>query len=83
MGELSTSREGWDAFEEEETRLLRRVTIQESFRQWLALQQTFEAQLEQTAVLFGPERWAGLVELQARLRRLGDGADSRDPPSRP
>jgi hypothetical protein len=70
MRDLSTCREGWDAFEEEETRLLRAMTIQESVARWLMLQQTFAAQLRQTADMFGPQRWATLGELQARLRRL-------------
>ena len=72
MRELSSLREGWDAFEEEETRLLRAMTVQESMRQWLMLQEAFEPQLQQTATLFAPERWAALAELQARLHRLAE-----------
>ncbi len=72
MRTLSSLREGWDAFEEEETRLLRAMTVQESMRQWLMLQEAFEPQLQQTAALFAPERWAALAELQARLRRLAE-----------
>ena len=39
MRELSAVREGWDAFEAEETRLLRSMTVQESMRQLLMLQE--------------------------------------------
>ncbi len=72
MRDLSVLREGWEAIEAEETRLLRALTVQESVRQWLILQHTFEAQLQQTAALFGPERQAALAQLQARLHRLAD-----------
>ncbi|PKO21109.1 MAG: hypothetical protein CVU38_16450 [Chloroflexi bacterium HGW-Chloroflexi-1] len=91
MRELSALREGWDAFEAEETRLLRGMTVQESMRQWLMLQEAFEHQLQQTAGLFGPERQAALVELQERLQRLAEwqrehgatasvGSDTSRPP---
>jgi len=72
MRDLSALREGWETLEVEETRLLRSMTIQESIRQWLILQRSFEAQLQQTAALFGPERQAALAQLQARLRRLAE-----------
>lgn len=70
MRDLRTLREGWDTFEADETRLLRELTVHESVRQWLALQRAFEAQLQETAALFGPERKASLVLLQSRLRCL-------------
>ena len=70
MRELNALREGWDAFEREETRLLRAMTVQESVRSWLVLQRALESQLQQTAELFAPERWAALAELQSRLRRV-------------
>jgi hypothetical protein len=63
-------REIRDAVEAEETRLLQNMTIQESIRQWLARQCAFEPQLQQTAVLFAPERYAALAQLQLRLYRL-------------
>ncbi len=72
MRELAVSREGWEAVEAEETRLLRGMTVQDSVRQWLILQRSFEAQLQQTAAIFGPDRWAALAQLQARLRRMGE-----------
>jgi hypothetical protein len=53
-----------------ETRLLRSMSIQESFEQWLALQQTFEPQLQETTALFAEERRQALANLQARLQRL-------------
>ncbi len=72
MRELSTLRQGWDAMEAEETRLLRSMTVQESMRQWLALQQAFEGQLQETAPLFSQERREALAELQLRLLRLAE-----------
>lgn len=72
LRELGALRQDQDAFEAEETRLLRIMTAQESVRQWLALQQAFEPQLRQTAALFAPERQAALAELQLRLRRLAE-----------
>ena len=66
MRELSALRESPDTFEADETRLLQRMTIQESVSQWLALQRAFEPQLQQTAVLFAPERQAALAQLQLR-----------------
>jgi len=72
MQGLDTLREGWAEIDEIETRLLRRMTIQESLADWLALQRAFEAQLLETALLFAKERRAALAELQARLRRLAD-----------
>ena len=72
MRQLSALREGWEMAEAEETRLLRRMTIQESVRLWLMLQRSFEAQLQQTAALFGPERQAALAQFQARLLALAE-----------
>jgi hypothetical protein len=70
MRDLTALREGWDTFDLEETRMLRAMTIQESLDQQLMLQRTWESQFQQTAALFGPERWAALAEIQERLRRL-------------
>jgi len=70
--ELQTLREGWDALEAEETRLLRHLTVHESMRQWLILQRTFELQLQETATIFGGERQTALAQLQARLRRMAE-----------
>lgn len=72
MRELGALRQDRDAFEADETRLLQNMTIHESARQWMALQQAFEPQLQQTAALFAPERQAALAELQLRLRRLAE-----------
>jgi hypothetical protein len=68
--ELQSLREGWGQFEAEETSLLRNMSIQESARQLLMLQEAFEPQFRQTAALFAAERWAALAELQARLHQL-------------
>ena len=72
MRELSILREGRDAVEADETRLLQSMTIQESVHQSLALQRAFEPQLQQTAALFAPERQAAPAKLQLRLRRLAE-----------
>ena len=72
MRKLSALREGWELVETEEIRLLQRMTIQESVRDWLMLQRSFEAQLQRTATLFGPERRAALAQLQARLLALAE-----------
>ncbi len=49
MRDLSVLRGGWEAIEAEETRLLRALSVQESVRQWLILQHTFEPQLHHRA----------------------------------
>ena len=72
MRDHSALREGWDAFDFEEARLLRAMTIQESLDQLLMLQRTWEPQFQRTAALFIPERWAALTEIQERLRRLAE-----------
>ena len=69
---LGRVRDGWDEIEAEETRLLRQMTVQESLRQFLALQRAFEPQLQQTESLFRAERLAYLEELQRRLARLAE-----------
>ena len=61
MRDLSALREGGDTVEAQETRLLRAMTVQESIRQW-----------QQRAAIFGPDRWAALAQLQARLRRIAE-----------
>jgi hypothetical protein len=63
--------------EQEETRLLRRMTVQESLRWWTMLQAAFEPQLRATQALFADERRQALAGLQERLRRL---AERQEPP---
>jgi len=70
MRDLSSVREGWEAAEEAKWRSLRALTVQESLEIWLGLQQTFEAQLQETAPLFAEDRRQALVELQERLQKL-------------
>ena len=72
MRDLRALREGWEDVAAEETRLLRDLTIEESARQLLRLQQAFEPQLQATAHLFASQRWGALAELQARLQRLAE-----------
>jgi len=72
MRELRALREGWNSLEAEEARLLRRTSLQESVRQWLMLQRTFEIQLQNTAALFAPERQVALAQLQSRLQCIAE-----------
>jgi hypothetical protein len=72
MRELRALREGWEAVKAQETSLLRSMSTQDSVRQWLMLQQSFEFQLQQTAAIFGPERREALAQLQSRLRRMAE-----------
>jgi hypothetical protein len=60
----------WEALEAERIRLLRRMTVQESLEQYLALQRALEPQFQATEALFRPQRMAYLAELQRRLARL-------------
>jgi hypothetical protein len=57
-------------FQDEETRLLRLMTVQESLRLYASMQKAYEWQLQQSASTFASERRAALIELQARLNRL-------------
>ena len=70
MRDIATLRDRWADLEANEIHLSSHLTVHESFRQWVVLQQTFEPQLQQTEAVFAPERRAALVQLQARLRRL-------------
>ncbi|MBL7062687.1 MAG: hypothetical protein ISS49_00580 [Anaerolineae bacterium] len=74
---LSRVRDGWDEVEAEEIRLLRQMTVQESLRHYLVLQQAFEPQLQQTEPLFRAERLAYLEELQRRLAALDEWTEER------
>ncbi len=78
MRELQTLRQGWDEFAEVEKRLLRELSVEEGVRQWLALQQAFAPQLQETADLFAADRYAALAELQTRLRRLAEWQKDHD-----
>jgi hypothetical protein len=68
--DLGQIRQGWDEIEQMEVRLLRQMTVQESLRQYLALQRAFEPQLRATEHLFRAERLAHLRNLQRRLLSL-------------
>lgn len=71
--DLSQVRTRWQAIEAEERRIMMaRMTIQDSLRHWLALQQAFEPQLQETEALFRAGRLADLEELQRRLARLDE-----------
>ena len=59
MSDLKILREGWDLIEQEELRLLRAMTVQESLDHWLQLQKAFEWQLTVPVVSPG---W-GIVNL--------------------
>ena len=68
--ELASLRKNYEPFEEETTRLLRQMTIQESLQAYAELFAAFEWQLAQTAQLFQAERFETLAKLQERLRRF-------------
>lgn len=70
MEKLARLREGWEAMEVEETRLLRQMTVAESISQYLALQREFEPQLQATEVFFRQPRQQAIAELQRRLLKL-------------
>lgn len=70
--DLSQVRARWQAVEAEEKRILIQTTVQNSLRQWLALQQAFESQLRETEDLFRADRLAYLEELQRRLACLNE-----------
>jgi hypothetical protein len=75
MHDLKRLRSNWaetGITDEIETLKLQSLTIWESVGQWLALQQTFEPQLQATADLFIAERHAALGEMQARLKRVAE-----------
>jgi hypothetical protein len=70
MRDLGSVREGWNEVEEQETRLLRQMTVQEGIGHLLALYRAFESELQRTEDLFRADRLAYLEELQRRLARL-------------
>ena len=72
MRNLSVLREDRDSYQWEEIRVMRATTIQESLRQWLWLQQSFEWQLQKTNELFELERREAMADLQARILHLVD-----------
>ena len=80
MRDLSVVRQGWEEVERAEARLSYRGSAQDSFRQWLQMQQVFEPQLRATAALFGMERQLALAELQSRLRRLAEWQEGHGQP---
>jgi hypothetical protein len=57
-------------FQDEETRLLRRMTVQESLHLYASMQKAYEWQIQQSASVFASERRAAMIELQARLNLL-------------
>jgi hypothetical protein len=61
-----------DELYDEETRLLRSMTVNESVKLWLKMQAAFEWQLQQSAPWFEADHRNALIELQAKLRRLVD-----------
>ncbi|MEW5987875.1 MAG: DUF6036 family nucleotidyltransferase [Chloroflexota bacterium] len=70
MEKLAWLREGWEAMEAEEIRLLRQMTMAESIGQYLALQREFEPQLQATEVFFRQPRQQAIAEWQGRLSKL-------------
>lgn len=72
MRALSHIRDGWEAIEAEETRLLQEMSAAESLRHFLALQQEFAGWLEETEPLFREERNEAMIQLQARLAKMNE-----------
>lgn len=70
--ELKILRNEWDSQDEGEAYQFEASTIQERLDQWVGIQTAFEWQLQQTATLFGQDRWSALIELQARLQHLSN-----------
>lgn len=60
----------WAAMHEMQARLLQSGFLLERVRDWLALQDLFSKQLDETEVIFRPEREAYLKTLQERLQRV-------------
>jgi len=61
-----------DGFYDQETRLLRSMTIRESLHLWGKLQAAFEWQLQQSAPWFDEDHRNALIELQGKLKKLGN-----------
>ena len=80
MRDLRAVRQGWEEVVRAEAHLFCSIPEQESFRQWLQLQQVFEPQLRDTSALFAPERRLALAELQTRLRRLAEWQERHGKP---
>lgn len=72
MDSLRQACEGWAEVSAEELRLLRRMTAEESLRQFLALQSEFAGWLEETKPLYRAERNEAMIALQSRLGRIND-----------
>jgi hypothetical protein len=70
MRPLQMLRTGWSELQQEEQRLARHATIQESVNTFLSLYCAFAPLVGESRELFRPQREAFLAELQARLRRL-------------
>ncbi len=62
--------EDLEFIQDQETRLLRSMTVLESIQQYQELQAAFEYQMQQTAGLFEANHRQALTELQDRLFQL-------------
>ncbi len=72
MRKLSEARQGWEAVEAEETRLLREMTMEESLAIYAKLQRAWEPQLRTTESEFRAARYEAMAALQQRLRKLDE-----------
>lgn len=70
MLNLKNWREKWALMEQEEDRLARDLTIQESVQLYLALCHAVAPMIEETKDLFLPEREAYLADWRERMRKL-------------
>lgn len=75
MEDLRRLREGWKDVEAQETQLLRALSVEQSVRQYLALQREFEPLLQQTEPLYRASRHQAMIELQRRLCSLNPMKD--------
>ena len=70
MRPLSSVREGWKELTEEEDKIDRALTIEESVRIYLSLLHAYSPMIQQTRDIFLSEREEYLTTLQQRLKKL-------------
>jgi poly-beta-hydroxyalkanoate depolymerase len=70
MLDLKDWREKWAMIEQEEDRLAREMTVEESVRIYLSLCHSYAPMIEDTRDLFLPDREAYLADWRERMRKL-------------
>ncbi len=71
MEDRKLLRQTWAKMEQEKTRLLRAMTLEQSTKDYLLLCQEGEAHLLATEQLFRADREKYLIDLQEKLRKFG------------